>query len=133
MYAGAGPTPGGGLVISLTFLVTALSGCVQQPLFSAIDAVTVQHVSANGLHKTELQQTGLKLTGRCLQTAVEVNLEATQSRQLLQTTYLLIIKDDIGQRNFEMLTDHHIKGNKGKYYETACLLPLIEEYAPVTN
>ena len=112
-------------------LLTLLVGCGEAPLFNGIDGVVVQHVSANGLNKTDLQQTGLKLASECLHTGVEVSMEATEKRQLLQTTYLLIIKDSNGQRNFEMLTDQHIKGNKGKYYEVACLLPLVEQYAPI--
>ena len=114
-----------------TPLLLALTGCLSDPpLFAGISGVTVQHVSSNGLKRAPLEQTGLKKGIDCLYDTVEVSQEQTEERQLLQETYLIQVKDKFGDRNFELFTDRHMKGNKGKYYESRCIYDIVKMYGP---
>ena len=115
-------------MLTIAPLLAMLLGCQEGPLFTNIQAVEVQVVSANGLKRTELEQTGLNRVAGCLYNTSEVKQNATEKRQLLQTTYLMIVRDNTGTRNFEMITDYHMKGNKGRYYENACVHELVKEY-----
>lgn len=111
-------------------LIGLLTGCTQEPLFNGIKAVTVQKISASGLQKAELTQTGLQKARQCLNQTTEVPQTATESRMLMQNTYMLIIIDNTGARNFEMLTDQHLKGNKQRYYENTCIAEIVQQYGP---
>ena len=118
----------------LTLCAAALSlttACLGEgPLFQGINGVTVQQVSPDGLKRRDLEQTGLVEATNCLYKSQEVNREATLERQLLQTTYLLIIKDRTGDHNFELFTDQHMTGNKGRYYQNKCILDIVRKYGP---
>ena len=111
-------------------LLALLFGCGTAPTFKGISGVTVQAVSVNGLKRTTLEQTGLKKAIECLYTTSKVDAQASESRQLLDVTFLVQVKDNYGDRNFELYTDRHMKGNKGNYYENQCIHQIIEEYAP---
>ena len=111
-------------------LLSILLGCSEGPLFDNIQGIEVQVVSPNGLKRTHLELQGLDAGAACLDTqTTEVDQAATESRQLLQTTYLILIRDNRGIRNFEMITDFHMKGNKERYYENRCIYDLLKKYA----
>jgi len=112
-----------------TLLVAALVGCAPDgPTFVNVEAITVQQISRNGLEKEPISsQAQLQEMARCLYTSQEVTEEHSQTRNLLQTTYLLDIKDTHGIRSFELFTDQHLKGNKGNYYANRCLYKLISQ------
>ncbi|NCG17615.1 MAG: hypothetical protein GWP91_01185 [Rhodobacterales bacterium] len=92
--------------------------------------MTIQAVSVNGLKRTTLQQTGLREAVDCLYATTDVDASASASRQLLDVTYLIQVEDNYGDRNFELYTDRHMKGNKGHYYENFCIFEIISVYAP---
>ncbi len=108
-------------------LVAALMGCAPPgPTFVNVEAVVVQQISANGLTKREISSKKmLRDVANCLYTTTQVTEEDSRSRNLLQTTYLIDIKDVHGIRSFELFTDQHLKGNKGNYYFNSCLHALI--------
>lgn len=107
--------------------LTLLIGCGPSgPLFVNIQDVEVQLHGANGLQRRHLDGPSLEQASACLDATVEVDQAATESRQLLQKTYLLLIKDNSGVRNFEMITDHHLKGNGERYYENLCIHAIVE-------
>ena len=105
-------------------------GCQAAPTFRDISSVTVQAVSVNGLKRTTLEQTGLREATDCLYGTMKVDVGASASRQLLDVTYLIQVEDNYGNRNFELYTDRHMKGNKGYYYENLCIHEIISHYAP---
>lgn len=112
-------------------LLSILLGCSEGPLFDNIQGIEVQVVSPNGLKRTHLQDPELSSAASCLATTTnQVDVSETEKRQLLQTTYLLLIRDNQGIRNFEMLTDQHLKGNKDRYYENRCIHPIVNKLVP---
>lgn len=107
--------------------LTLIIGCGPSgPLFTNIQDVEVQLHGDKGLQRRHLTGPALDQAAACLDTTVEVDQKATESRQLLQKTYLLLIKDNSGVRNFEMITDYHLKGNGEKYYENLCIHGIVE-------
>lgn len=111
-------------------MLSLLIGCSEGPLFENITGIEIQAVSPNGLKRTHLEQTGLRQGIDCLYTTSPTDQATTQKRQLLQTAYLILVRDAAGVRNFEMITDMHMKGNKDRYYENRCILQVIEQYGP---
>ena len=110
-------------------LLMTLLGCETAPLFDNIQGIEVQVVSPNGLKRTSLDNTALVQGTDCLANQTgQVDRAATEKRQLLQTTYLLLIRDNSGIRNFEMITDQHMKGNKERYYRNACIHGILKKY-----
>jgi len=111
------------------FLATALIGCVPEgPPFTNVQAITIQQISPNGLTKRDVESPKLlREMSSCLYTTQKVNEEHSQKRNLLQTTYLVDIKDNSGIRSFELFTDQHLKGNKGNYYFNKCFYTLITQ------
>lgn len=105
-------------------------GCQAAPTFQGISGVTIQAVSVNGLKRTTLEQTGLREAINCLYATTDVEAGASASRLLLDVTYLIQVEDNYGNRNFELYTDRHMKGNKGHYYENLCIHEIISHYAP---
>ena len=117
--------------VPLLALLVACGGLSSGPLFSNIQGIDVQVVSPNGLKKHTLDGAALNEGAACLQSATrQVDESTTQKRQLLQNTYLLLVRDDSGVRNFEMITDYHMKGNKERYYENRCIYPLLKKHLP---
>ncbi len=112
-------------------VLSILLGC-SGPLFDNIQGIEVQVVSPNGLRRSNLAGPELAAAIDCLTTqTTDVGVEATEKRQLLQTTYLLLIRDNAGIRNFEMLTDYHLKGNKERYYENKCVHEIVLKQLPM--
>ena len=110
-------------------MLSILLGCTEGPLFENIQGIEVQVVSPNGLKRQNLEMQGLSEGINCLATQTrQVNQQATESRQLLQTTYLILVRDNRGIRNFEMITDQHMKGNKERYYQNPCIYPIVKKY-----
>ena len=89
-------------MFGFAMMISLLTGCTEAPLFNGVQAVTVQKISAQGLQKANLTQTGLKLASECLDKTTEVDQSATEKRQLLQNTYMVIVTDASGARNYEM-------------------------------
>lgn len=105
----------------------ALTACQSGPVFRGITKVKVQHIgSTQGLTTTPLDSVREKDLIKCLYQTREVTEDQTL-RDLLQTTYLLVISDAQGDRNFELYTAQNLKGNKGKYYVNSCVHPLIRD------
>lgn len=114
-------------------LLSLLLACGEGPLFTDIQGIEVQVVSPNGLKRTHLDQTGLKVGIDCLNTTSQVTQADTEKRQLLQTAYLILVRDANGVRNFEMITDQHLKGNKERYYQNLCIHEILKKYGPATE
>ncbi len=109
-------------------VLSILLGC-SGPLFDNIQGIEVQVVSPDGLRRSNLSGPELQAAVSCLTSeTADVEVEATEKRQLLQTTYLLLIRDNAGIRNFEMLTDYHLKGNKDRYYENKCINDMVQKH-----
>lgn len=110
-------------------MLSILLGCSTGPLFENIQGIEVQVVSPNGLKRTNLEQGALQEGIRCLDSStVQVDQKATETRQLLQTTYLILVHDAKGTRNFEMITDQHMKGNKERYYQNPCIYGVVKKH-----
>ena len=104
-----------------------LTACASGPVFSGITKVQVRHIgSSEGLTETEFDAKSQKKLIDCLYDTREVT-EPETARELLQTTYLLVITDKAGDRNFELYTARNLKGNKGKYYANTCVLPIVRD------
>ncbi len=118
-------------MLSFAPVLALLVACSDGPLFSNIQGIDVQVVSPNGLKKHTLEGAALAEGAGCLQgNTKEVDEATTQKRQLLQNTYLLLVRDDSGVRNFEMITDYHMKGNKERYYENRCIYQVLKKHLP---
>jgi hypothetical protein len=108
-------------------LAAALLGCAPSgPTFVNVESVVVQQIRRDGLTKRDISsKKKLRDVANCLYTTTEVTEEDSRKRNLLQTTFLIDIKDVHGIRSFELFTDQHLKGNKGNYYFNKCLHTLI--------
>lgn len=120
--------------VGLTTVVPAiaillLTACASSgPLFVNVETITIQQISPDGLTKRDINHgKALKETSDCLYSSVQVTEEHSRGRRLLQTTFLIDVKDAYGIRSFELFTDQHLKGNKGNYYHNACLYKLIQQ------
>lgn len=106
----------------------ALTGCMSGPVFNGITKVQVRHIgSSEGLTETEFDAKTQKKLIECLANGTREVTEVETARELLQTTYLLVITDRAGDRNFELYTARNLKGNKGKYYANTCIFPIIRD------
>ena len=119
-------------MLPLASLLLILTGCTGGPLFTNIQGVSVQRISRDGLKHTELDQTGLRDTSDCLYRTASVGSDDSgmAQRPLLQEPMFIMVRDNSGVRNFELFTDRHLKGNKGKYYVNPCLYDLIQKHSP---
>jgi hypothetical protein len=115
-------------LLVLSALLGSLSACGFQagPVFRNIQNVKIRHIGPSGLTDTELDALKQKEMIKCLYQTTEVEEEETL-RDLLQTTFLLVISDAAGDRNFELYTQQNLKGNKGKYYVNRCVHPIIRD------
>jgi len=112
-----------GIVVLLTACATA------GPTFMNVEEITVQQISPDGLKKFQItKKKDLKEAAGCLYTTATVTEEHSQSRNLLQTTFLIDVKDTSGIRSFELFTDQHLKGNKGNYYHNTCIYKIIQNH-----
>lgn len=110
------------LVYALPLLLAA---CGQSgPVFSGISAVKVRHMSTGGLSSTDLTGADLKAAVQCLGGTTEIAANDADEL-LLTTTYLLVIRDRMGDRNFELYTENNLKGNKNKYYANPCIHKIV--------
>ncbi len=110
------------------FFVTFLAACAPAgPTFVNVEEITIQQISPDGLKKSKIEgKKQLREAANCLYTTVKVNEAHSQTRNLLQTTFLIDIKDARGIRSFELFTDQHLKGNKGNYYHNNCIYRIIQ-------
>ena len=53
-------------------------------------------------------------------------IDEDEGKELLQSTYLIQVKDSAGERSFELYTASNLKGNKGKYYSNDCIYALVQ-------
>lgn len=117
------------IVVTLTALaigLSSLTACGGGPVFARINEVKVRHIGPSGLTETTLEQAEHQAMVKCLKQTKEID-EGQAKRDLLQTTYLLEISDNRGDRSFELYTRHNMKGNKGKYYVNKCAYDIIQE------
>lgn len=96
------------------------------PVFRGVQSVEFQASGADGLTRRHLANDELERAARCLETTVEVEPEAAERAPLARKTHLVLVGDDHGMRNFELLTDEHLKGNGERYYENRCIQGFVD-------
>ena len=102
----------------------ALVGCGSDQVFTSINSVKVQRIGPNGLEEKFFEgQDAVKLKN-CLYKSAEIPED--EGKELLQATFLIQVKDNAGERSFELYTASNLKGNKGKYYSNDCIYALVQ-------
>ncbi len=119
----------GPLALNVVHLVVAgqLAGCTKPPVYDGITTIIVHEQTLQGTARTELSGDKLLEATSCLYKTVEVQVEQSESEDLLQAMILLQVKDRHGDRMFEIFTDSNFKGNKGKYYRNDCILDIVRK------
>jgi hypothetical protein len=98
-------------------------------VFLGISEITLNTQTATGIHKVVLEGDRLKEAAACLESqTVEIDPEA-QSQDVLQEILLMGVKDRLGDRMFELTTGQNFSGNKGKFYQNACIYRTIKKGA----
>lgn len=110
-------------IATVTLLLGSTLGCGDQKTFNGINSVQVRKISAEGLEEMYYEGEELKRLTNCLYKSKEIPED--QGKQLLQSTYLIQVKDRNGERSFELYTESNMKGNKGKYYMNDCIYGLV--------
>lgn len=100
-------------------------GCTEPPVFTGIRAVTVIPQGSGGTTPVELSGEQLASVQECLYQTVEVRNDDLDP-DLLQEILLVQVKDQRGDRLFELFTGSNFKGNK-KYYKSTCLYRLLKQ------
>ena len=109
--------------LSLLSLVVGLFGCAENPVFNKIREVEVRQIGPEGLVEKTFEGPEADRIRQCLYKSKEI--DGDEGKQLLQSTYLLQVKDNYGERSFELYTESNMKGNKGKYYTNDCIYGLV--------
>jgi predicted ATPase len=112
-------------LLAVPAMLLGATACTSKATFQGISSVKVRHIGEGGLKDKVFKEAAMEELIACLYTTTEVTEEETK-RELLQTTYLIEISDNLGDRSFELYTDENIKGNKGKYYVNTCIHELIK-------
>ena len=116
------------VLTSISMLAGALllsTACSPGAPFTNIKTVTVRHIGKGGLQSKIFSPPKMQELVQCLYTTTEITEEQTKE-ELLQTTYLIEVTDNLGDRSFELYTTENLKGNKGKYYVNHCIHKLIQ-------
>lgn len=112
-------------IILLAGVLITSSACSNGAPFNKISSVKVRHIGAGGLKDKVFEGKTAESLVKCLYKTTET-VEENTKQELLQTTYLIEISDNLGDRSFELYTMENLKGNKGKYYVNRCLYGLIQ-------
>lgn len=112
-------------ILVLSGALVALTACAPSGPFDGIRSVQVRHIGSGGLQDKKFPPNEMQKLVNCLYQTVEVAEEQTD-RELLQTTFLVVVSDKLGDRSFELYTERNLKGNKGKYYTNTCIHSLIK-------
>ena len=113
-------------MFAVSALFTLLAGCGEAQTYSGISAVTVHKQTAQGTSRTALEGAELDAVIDCLYTTQEVPLPENLD-DLLGSIVIIEVRDNMGDRMFELYSQKHLKGNKGKYYRSECLYPIISD------
>lgn len=110
-------------IIAVSLLLGSLLGCGEQKAFNGITSVQVRQIGSEGLQEQYYEGEELNRLTACLYKSEEIPKD--EGKQLLQSTYLIQVKDKNGERSFELYTESNMKGNKGKYYKNTCIYGLV--------
>lgn len=113
-------------IVVLAGLLGGLFACTTAPPFNGIASVKIRHIGPAGLTETTLNKLKERELMDCLYKTAEIK-ENQAKVDLLQTTYLLEVRDNLGDRSFEIYTTENMKGNKGKYFINRCVYPIIRD------
>lgn len=105
--------------------LTLTVGCKSDVTFQGIENVKVRHIGPNGLTEKEFTDREKEELKKCLYTSRQVQEKETL-RELLPTTYLIEVSDNLGDRSFELYTAKNLTGNKGQYFVNDCIHGLIQ-------
>lgn len=109
--------------VALLAVFTVQFGCGNDEVFNGINSVKVQQIGPNGLEQKFFEGPEEVKLKNCLNTSSEIDED--EGKELLQSTYLIQVKDSSGERSFELYTASNLKGNKGKYYKNDCIYALV--------
>jgi len=109
------------MFVALTFLL----GCAEAPVYQNITGVTIHTQTASGTSRKPVEGKKLVEAARCLYTTENID-QSQASDELLGSIYILEVKDQFGDRMFEMFTSENLKGNKGRYYRNTCIYGVLE-------
>lgn len=106
--------------------LTLLFGCTEAPVYKGITGVTIHTQTAAGTARKPLDGKRLKQAVACLYNTQNIQ-EGEASEDLLGSIYILEVRDDFGDRMFELFTNENLKGNKGRYYRNTCIYGVLEQ------
>jgi hypothetical protein len=105
--------------------LTLLFGCTEAPVYQNITGVTIHTQTAAGTSRKAIEGKKLQEAIRCLYNTENIE-ESQASDELLGSIYILEVKDQFGDRMFELYTNENLKGNKGRYYRNTCIYGVLE-------
>lgn len=110
---------------TLFVALTLLFGCTEAPVYQNITGVTIHTQDSAGTSRKSLEGKQLKAAVACLYDTQNIEPEQA-SEQLLGSIYIIEVKDQFGDRMFELFTNENLKGNKGRYYQNKCIYGVLE-------
>jgi len=110
---------------TLFVALTLLFGCTEAPVYQNITGVTIHTQTAAGTSRKALEGKKLKAAVNCLYSTQNIQ-ESEASDELLGSIYILEVKDQFGDRMFELYTNENLKGNKGRFYRNSCIYGVLE-------
>ncbi len=108
------------------FALSLLFGCTEAPVYKNITGVTIHTQTAAGTSRRPVEGKKLTDAARCLYGTENID-ESEASDELLGSIYILEVKDQFGDRMFELFTNENLKGNKGRYYRNTCIYGILQE------
>jgi len=102
-----------------------LGGCAEPPVFMEVEEVIVHTQTTKGTTREALEGEKLEHAIGCLYETVEIGPKDAK-QELIQEVILVQVKDRLGDRMFEFITDENFTGNKGKHYRNGCLYRVIK-------
>ena len=114
------------LLLSLVPAFGLMLGCSANEAFSGIQSVKIRHNGSRGLETATMTSRQHDQLVQCLYQTMPLEDDSTAELELLPSTYLVQVKDNKGDRLFELYTKSNLKGNRGKYYQNLCLHPLVK-------
>lgn len=102
-----------------------LGGCAEPPVFVEVEEVIVHTQTKQGTDRVALSGDKLWEARLCLYETTEVG-QSQMKPEVLQEIILLQVKDRLGDRMFEFITDENLTGNKGKHYRNPCIFRVVK-------
>lgn len=113
-------------MLALSAFFTLLLGCGEAPTYQGISSVTIHKQTSQGTSRKTLDGKDFDQVAQCLY-ATEVVPQPENLDDLLGSIIILEVNDRMGDRMFELYSQRHMKGNKGKYYHNTCIYGLVAE------